>query len=255
MSEQAAISTHTIGPGEIHTAGAAAGQPRAARRAAPSTASATNASHRPGAEYFDDLLWRVESRRVKDDSAAFLLGLTSCRRRSGVSTVAANLAIRAADHGLGPVLLADFNIHSPALHTLLHAKHRSGVAEVLAGQASLEACIQATPIAGLQLLPAGTITRSDHLREAPERIEQLVSTLREQFTLVIVDLPAADHLGPAMFMAAALDAAILVVRSEETRREAAQQTLQRLTDDGVPLVGAVLTDRHCDLPTWLERLL
>src|SRR3989304_4178616 len=50
---------------------------------------------RPGADRYDALLWRLCACREDADNVGFLLGLTGCSRRSGVSTLAANLAIRA----------------------------------------------------------------------------------------------------------------------------------------------------------------
>ncbi len=77
------------------------------------------APDRPGAEHYDTLLWRIAPRLETAGGMGLLLGLTSSDRQAGVSTVAANLAIRAADHKLGPVLLADCNFRHPTLHTLL----------------------------------------------------------------------------------------------------------------------------------------
>src|SRR5450755_1964631 len=83
--------------------------------ARPAIASAATICQRPGAEYFDALLWRLFDRREDVDGVGYLLGVTGCARQSGVTTVTANLAIRAADHGLGPVLLVDANDHHPQL--------------------------------------------------------------------------------------------------------------------------------------------
>src|SRR5450755_2708786 len=76
---------------------------------------------RPGAEYFDALLWRLFDRREDAHGLGYLMGVTGCARHSGVSTVAANLAIRAADHGLGPVLLVDANDQHPQLNRMFKA--------------------------------------------------------------------------------------------------------------------------------------
>src|ERR1700675_4707976 len=94
-----------------------------------SIVSAATVYQRPGAEYFDALLWRLFDRREDADGVGYLLGITGCARQSGVTTVTANLAIRAADHGLGPVLLVDANDHHPQLHRVFGAKAGFGVAD------------------------------------------------------------------------------------------------------------------------------
>jgi Mrp family chromosome partitioning ATPase len=254
MSQQDTITTETIGFAETRAAVSGAAQPHSATRPGAAGTGAANIASRPGAEYYDGLLWRIESRRPHDDATGFLLGFTSSDRRAGVTTVAANLAIRAADHGLGPVLLADCNFCHPTLHTLFRAKRTVGVADILANQATLDACVQSTPIAGLQLLPSGTTLRLQNLRVAPERIQELATALRDRFALVVADLPAASELGATLLLATALDAALLVVRSERCRAHSALQAVQHLSEDRVPLAGTVLTERHRDLPNWLERL-
>jgi Mrp family chromosome partitioning ATPase len=255
MSQQDTMTTDTIGLTETRVAVSGVGQPPSASRPGPTGTSATSIANRIGAEYYDSLLWRIEARRSHDDATGFLLGFTSSDRRAGVSTVAANLAIRAADHGLGPVLLADCNFCHPTLHALFRLKRTVGMADILAGQATLDACVQPTPIAGLQLLPAGTSLRLQSLRVAPEWTCELMALLRERFSLVIADLPSADQLGATVLLAAALDAALLVVRSKRARPHSAVHAVQRLTEDRVPLIGSVLTERHRELPYWLERIL
>jgi Mrp family chromosome partitioning ATPase len=253
VPEQMTMSTQVNSLTETQVAASSSGKPQNTRRATKRTVTSTGIPNRPGAEYFDNLLWRIESRRTTRGNG-FLVGLTGCDPYSGVSTVAANLAIRAADHGRGPVLLADCNFHRPTLDTLFRSTRTVGVADILAEQAAVDACVQPTPIAGLQLLPAGTTGCLQNLCVAPERIQQLVATLRQRFALVVVDLPAADHLGGTLLLVAALDAALLVIRSEHARAQNALQAVHRLADDRVPLMGTVLTNRHRELPNWLERL-
>jgi Mrp family chromosome partitioning ATPase len=209
----------------------------------------------PGAEYYDTLLWRIQSRLDSESRAGFLLGLTSCNRRAGVSTVAANLAIRAADHNLGPVLLADFNFHHPLLHSMLHSTRSMGLTDLIAGRAKLDDCIQSTSLPALSFLPLGDCEPLNRIRLTPEFVESFTAQLRLQYAIVVCDLPEAGQLGPAMFLASALDAALLVVRSQQVRRKWAQQAVRSLSADGVRLLGAVVTDRRRELPDWLECLL
>jgi Mrp family chromosome partitioning ATPase len=206
---------------------------------------------RPGADYFDALLWRLFDRREDADGVGYLLGVTGCARQSGVTTVAANLAIRAADHGLGPVLLVDANDHHPQLHRVFGAKSRSGLADVLAGQAALAAAVLPTRVPGLQLLPLGIAGQLGRVRTDPSRVEGLVAELRETYSLVLVDLPGACQMSHSYWLAHALDGAVLVIRSERIGRNAATESMRRLAHDGIHVLGAVLTDQHTYLPSWL----
>jgi Mrp family chromosome partitioning ATPase len=218
-------------------------------RSAP--ASAATVPQRPGAEYFDALLWRLFDRREDADGVGYLLGITGCARQSGVTTVAANLAIRAADHGLGPVLLVDANHYHPQLQRVLGAKSGVGLADVLAGQAPLTAAVQPTRVPGLQLLPLGTGGLLTRVRIEPSRMEGLLAELRETFSLVLVDLPGACQMSHSYWLAHALDGAVLVIRSERIGPGVANDCVRRLAHDGIHVVGAVLTDQHTYLPSWL----
>jgi Mrp family chromosome partitioning ATPase len=209
---------------------------------------------RPGSEYYDRLLWRLWSQQTRDDGVALILGLCGCSRQAGVSTLAANLAIRAADHGLGPVLLVDANLCSPELHKLAPSEVRAGLVDVLAGQASLRSCVQSTPVTGLDLLPLGGGAGSEAVRIDPQQTDALISQMREQYAFVICDLPIASQMGYAKLLAGSLDATLLVVRSACVKRQSAQQLVRDLSLDGVPLAGMVMTDRRAYVPNWLGRL-
>ena len=92
---------------------------------------------RRGADAYDTLLWRLQPRlgesRVKSDGAGFLVGVTACDRKAGVSTVAANLAIRAADHQMRPVLLIDSACQQPADYHSIRRGLRSSPGQRRAG--------------------------------------------------------------------------------------------------------------------------
>lgn len=210
---------------------------------------------RHGSEVYDTLLWRLYAQHPDALGTSFLLGVTGCGRQVGVSTLATNVAIRAADHGLGPVLLLDANVAHPRLHRLWKLRPSAGLADVMAGQATLEDCVQTTPVAGLFLLPFGEARRLDHARIDPQRFAGFVSQLREKYSLVICDLPEAQTMSHALLLAGTLDGTLVVVRSERVGRRAAQQTIHRLGSDGVHVIGAVITDQRKYLPNWLEKCL
>jgi Mrp family chromosome partitioning ATPase len=210
---------------------------------------------RPGFEDYDTLLWRLYARREMVGGASFLVGFSGCCSQSGVSSLAANLAIRAVDHSWGPVLLADANFQKPSLGGLLRAGDGLGLANVLAGQATVDACLRSTQTVELDFLPIGRLEHVPRVSIDPQQVDALVAQLRERYALVIFDLPEARALGNAAPLAGALDAVLLVVRAERARRESAKKAIRGLAADGVPLIGAVLTDQRRYLPRWLDRLL
>ncbi len=152
-----------------------------ARAQALVASAAATVYQRAGAEHFDALLWRLFDQCRGDDGVGYVLGVTGCARQTGVSTVASNLAIRAADHGLGPVLLVDANLRHPQLHRLIGAKPALGLADVLAGQTSLADAAQATLVPGLQVLLHGTEGLLGRVRVDTVRVDGLMAELRESY--------------------------------------------------------------------------
>src|SRR5262245_48104838 len=113
------------------------------------------AMRRPGAEPYDGLLWRLQARQAAEADRAMTLGLIGCERRVGVTTVAANLAIRASELMLGPVLLVEAAAGGSRLSRLWRLAPGPGLAQLLSGEAAYADCIQPGPGPGLSVLHAG----------------------------------------------------------------------------------------------------
>ena len=232
-------------------------QPRAERsRATIVAGTATNrtrsAEPRRGAQPYDALLWRLQSRQA-DGVDSIALGLIGCEDRAGVTTIATNLAVRASELGLGPVLLIEADSKRPRVAGAWRLANSAGLADALAGRATLADCSRPGPAVGLQVLTVGGASADAPWDAAG--VEALLAEARTDYRLVLVDLPAADRLNGASLLARRLDEVLLVVRAERSRRPAVERAADRLVADGVPLTGAVLNRRRTYLPRWLTGLL
>lgn len=164
------------------------------------------------------------------------LGVTSCQREEGVSTVALNLAVAAARNSSGRVLLVDANLSHPALAARFGLPAGQGLTELLAGEAQPSQVLRATPIDSLWLLAPGQ--RQD-LREDRPELAACLRLLREQFWLTILDLPIADDLSPCVAVARQLDGVLLVVEAERTHRDLVRRAKARLERNQTRLLGVV----------------
>jgi Mrp family chromosome partitioning ATPase len=212
-------------------------------------------SHSRRADPYDALLWRLEARQDGETAGPLTLGLVGCERRTGVTTLAANLAMRAAQLQLGPVLLVEANWDGPRLRRMWRLSAGPGLADLLAGAASFGDCLRPGPAPGLSVLPAGSVRRRESPVLEATDVNALLAEAGADHRFVLFDLPAADHLNQALLVAKRLDQGLLVVRAESTRTHDAQKIADRLADDGVPLAGAVLNRRRTYVPRWLERWL
>lgn len=212
-----------------------------------------NVPKRLGVEPFDALLWRLQTRHVDEAAVAATVGLTGCEPRTGVTTLAANLAVRASELQLGPVLLIETDCQRPRLRRDWKAKSGPGLAELLAGEAEFAECLCSGPAPGLHLLPAAGSQRRETQAWDMGAVDALLAESCADHSLVLFDLPPAEQLQHTVLLARRLDQVLLVIRAEHTQASEAQRAADRLLEDGVPLVGAVLNRERSYLPRWLKR--
>ncbi|MEM9185976.1 MAG: CpsD/CapB family tyrosine-protein kinase [Planctomycetota bacterium] len=248
--------TGVISPKIAEMPDVAPGHERAVRNglAGRRRAAASKSQRRRGSEYYDTILWRARPQSAASDRA-FTLAVTGCDRRSGVSTVAANLAIRAADHHQSPVLIIDGNLENPSVARTFRLDHAPGFTELLSGECTLGEAIHASSVEGLSVLPLGDRGLVDRTRVDAGYVGNLFEELGGEFATIVVDLPPVDQLRHGLLLAKQSDAALLVVRSEATRARAARAATEQLTGDGVNVAGAVVTARKNYLPRWFRRWL
>jgi Mrp family chromosome partitioning ATPase len=207
---------------------------------------------RRGTEPFDSLLWRLQARQSSAAFAATTLGLVGCGERVGVTTLAGNLAVRASELGLGPVLLIEAESARPKLRKSWRLPAGPGLAEWLSGEANYADCVQPGPAADLEVMCASGRSGSAIGWDAGV-VDALLAEACADHRLVLFDLAAADKLGAAGSLARRLDQVLLVVSAESTRSDDAQRIADRLREDGVPIIGAVLNRERRYVPRWLSR--
>ena len=217
---------------------------------APRPRTAELITDRRGSDLYDATLLRLRSEMVRDDGTGYALGLMGFSRGGGTSTTAANLAIRAADLRLGPVVLIECSSSKPGR---LFRKAQVGFAEALAGQIPWGRAVQTTDVGDLQTIPGGDPALLRKTCFDIERLQEMLKQLRAEYRVVIVDLPPATSESESLVLSQNLDGVLAVVRSQHVKRDEAQARVQRLKADGVNMIGAILSRQKTWLPAWIER--
>ncbi|MEK7408494.1 MAG: hypothetical protein AAB225_25765, partial [Acidobacteriota bacterium] len=62
------------------------------------------------------------------------------------------------------------------------------------------------------------------------------------YDMVLIDTPPMLQIADARVLGRLADAVILIIRSGRTTRDAAQAARDRLVEDGIPVLGAILND-------------
>lgn len=210
---------------------------------------------RRGAEPFEDLLWRLQARRGDDAGRLQTVGLIGCDALSGTTTVAANLAVCAADAGLGPVLLVETHRGSRPLAKAWSLGRGPGLADVVAGDAALAEALRPGPAPNLNVLPVGNLRRNEVVAWEPNVLQAMLDETSAEHRLLVFDLPAANQLRQGLMLARRLDHLLLVVRAEVTRSGEALEAAQRLANDGLEPAGVVLNRSRQYVPRWMRAWL
>ena len=168
--------------------------------------------------------------------------VTSSLSGEGTTTTVCNLAIAAADAGR-KVLVIDADLRDPAVTDLLGLERGPGLAEVLAGDAASKQAVQTWLKAGtiVNVLPSGEIpARPSELLSSQGMID-LLSEVRREYDLVLIDTPALLPFTDAAALAPLADGVLLVVRYGRTTKSQVETATDALKAVSGRLLGTVIT--------------
>jgi polysaccharide biosynthesis transport protein len=174
--------------------------------------------------------------------------ITSPGPSEGKTTVIQNLGIALAETGRR-VLLVDADFRRPHLHRKFGLPNEWGMTDLLSedipvSEYQADRLAVGTGFQGLSLLVNGSATSQANISRAlySPRLREIFETLAKQYDMVLVDAPPILHVADARIVAPLTDALILVLRSGVTDRASAMEAYQRIQEDGLTLLGTVLTD-------------
>ncbi len=156
----------------------------------------------------------------------------------GAGETAGNLATALATSGRRTVLVDGDDVDGEA-SALLGLRDRPGLAEVIQGQVALPDVIVAHG-PELHVVPVGH-GRLDRLDDGTVR--SILDLLLADHDLVVVAGPPTLGSAEALVYARATDAAVVVVRRDQTKRDALAHAVESLTLVGATVLGVVLDAR------------
>jgi Mrp family chromosome partitioning ATPase len=205
----------------------------------------------PALEPYHALIHRLKTAQEATGEILKVVGVTSCNRGEGTSTIAANLAAAAAETATNPVLLVDLNVAHPSQA----ANFRPSRNEATRAPDSSAWAANAQPTSREHLfLVTPRLTDEEQVADgAPSGLRELVEHSQDDFDLIVVDLPVVAETGPCLALASTLPGVLLVIEAESTRYEVASRALAQLAQSGVKVLGAVLNKRPQHIPEWLYK--
>jgi len=179
------------------------------------------------------------------------LMVTSCRAKEGKTVTAMNIGRALVDAAGKRVLYVDGNHESPGLGAYVTIPQSPGFTDFVHGRASFENIVYDPQNDGLSVIPAGSPgpRNLDHYRM--ENFKNILTTLGENFDLVIFDGPSVFGKQDLGTIAGAFDGVILVIECEKTPWEVAQSARKRLEEMGANILGATMNKRKYYIPRGL----
>ncbi len=189
--------------------------------------------------------------------------ITSALPSEGRTGIAVNLAI-AMSHAAQRVLLIDADLVRPRVAQLLDLDAgadggpNGGLAAVLVGEARFEDVVQTWigPDGGrsrLSVVTAGTSSVNPSELLASEAMEGLLSTVKLDYDIVVIDTAPLLRLAGSAILAARADGALLVVDSRRTRMRQVTEAVTRLRLAGAQVLGVVLNNTRKGLSPLVPR--
>ncbi|MGF7081520.1 GumC family protein [Mucilaginibacter sp. UYCu711] len=149
--------------------------------------------------------------------------ITSGISGEGKSFVAINLAMSLALTGK-KVVLVDFDLNNPTLHTKLGLQKGSGVAEYLIGQEEFDAIIKQTSVnQSLYFISAGNIPDNPSELITSSKTKELLNYLDQEFDFIIVDVAPVGPISDAYIISPLCDATLYIIRHAYTPKSAVEK--------------------------------
>ncbi|MDE2818952.1 MAG: CpsD/CapB family tyrosine-protein kinase [Chloroflexota bacterium] len=168
--------------------------------------------------------------------------VTSPARENQKSSALANLAVTFAQSG-NRTILVDADLRQPKQHQIWGIDNARGLTSMMVDDSRFDdPPLSTTKVDNLQVLPTGELPPNPADLLSGKRMDEIVATLRERADYVLFDSPPVLAATDAALLGIKLDAALLVVRAGDTRRDHTAQARQALERVHVRIVGAVLTN-------------
>lgn len=173
-----------------------------------------------------------------EDSRSLVINVTAAHRGAGTSTVARKLAEAAAATGWCRVALLDAGPSGDTPARGLVEAIDQGESPVLTSRR-----------VGALTIDSGVLSTARQPSVRLESVRRLYGSLRDRYSLVVVDCPAVFAAGQqTLMLAAAADDTVLVVEAERTAVADVSRARAALEQSGAGVLGLVMNKSRSRIP-------
>lgn len=173
----------------------------------------------------------------------------------GTTTVAANFAIFLG-HESHRSTLVECNLRNPSLADHFGIPRSPGICELLEGSARIDEAVRGDIAPALDVVPAGSPPSDIYATLGRKSgVDELLDSIARQSAFVVVDAPPLAVSPEAAPILQSVDAAVLVVQADRTRRRSIEKSIQTFEEIDVPCCGIVLNRVQYDVPPFIDQVL
>lgn len=171
------------------------------------------------------------------------LVISSSEPGDGKTTVLANLAVCYAQSDK-KTLVIDADLRRPGMTAMLEMRSVDGLSRVLRGEDDVAtmavACIRASGVDGLDILPSGARLSNPTEWLAGPRFSELLAWAETVYDQVLVDCPPLLVTSDVAVVGRLVDGLILVVQPDKNRRRQVVRSMETMFALKVPVLGVVI---------------
>lgn len=165
--------------------------------------------------------------------------VTSSLPGEGKTFLAINLAITFAQLG-ARVLIADFNLRDPEIHSYFGMPKNPGITDILIGDMNWREAIKPLPISNLFLLCSGPIPPNPSELIISDNCTSLLSELRDNFDIIIFDSSPLIPVTDGAILSSKVDMTFLVHNSIQSSMMVLLRAKSQLASVNSTIGGVVL---------------
>lgn len=170
-----------------------------------------------------------------------VIAITSSLPGEGKTTMSAWMSRVAAKSG-EKVIVIDCDLRRPMLAEAFGKSPQNTIVEYLTGRATLDETIFRDPATNVHAIFARSVPNNALDLISKDRMRNLISALREQYDLVILDTPACLAVSDARLLASQADQTLFAVSWDDTPREVVNAGVKQFADFGYDGLAFVLTN-------------
>ena len=178
---------------------------------------------------------------------------TSSARGEGTTTIVSSLARVLALHDSQKSLLVDCALRDPLLHRLFGIPNEKGIAEYLAGRATLAEIVRTVEEGKLDLVTSGTLSGVAQPFFRSDTIGRFFKEVSPRYQYVLVDSSAVLESPETPIIGSHTDGVVLVVHAAKTRREVISRAMLMVQKLDGRFIGTVLNRKPYYIPESVYR--